>query len=420
MIPGGVRPAAAVVVAAVTIILVLWRPRRLPEGLAAAAGATLMVVLGLADPLHAGRAVGGNWNVLLFFAGLMAVAGLAEEAGVFAAITGAALRVGGGSPVRLLGAICVAAALVTCFLSNDAAALILTPVVALTAQRAGADPVPYALATSFVADAASGLLPVANPVNILTIDAFHVGLGAYLRVLLLPAMLVAAVTVAAILVALRGRLTALRPQPPAPPSRALVRTATVLLVALAVAYVVATTLRVPVGPVALAGAAALAIVVGRSCPRSLARLTRDVSWSVLLFVAGLFVVVQGLEDTGVTTAVLHWWLGPGAASVPNSAVAFLGAAAGSNVVNNLPMTLITISGLHPLGAAATTPALAAALGADVGPNLTPIGSLATLLWLVLLRARGVAVGARTYMRYGLVVTLPALVAGVAGLAVTTR
>jgi hypothetical protein len=134
---------------------------------------------------------------------------------------------------------------VTAFLSNDATALILTPVVALAAQRAGVDPVPYALATSYVADAASALLPVANPVNILTIDATHVALGGYLRVLLLPAVLVALTTVAAIALLLRGRLDPLRAATPRATMSPLVRPATLVLAGVAGAYVAATALRVP-------------------------------------------------------------------------------------------------------------------------------------------------------------------------------
>jgi arsenical pump membrane protein len=420
VIGGAARPAVAVVVAAASLALVLSRPRRLPEGLAAACGATLMVLLGLATTGHALAAVAGNWNVLLFFAGLLAVAGLADEAGVFVAVTALALRVGRGSPLRLLLAVCAAGCVVTAFLSNDATALILTPVVALIAQRAGADPIPYALATSYVADAASALLPVANPVNILTIDATHVALGTYLRVLLVPAVLVAATTVAAVALTLRRRLQPLREPALAPSTSSLLRPASVALGGLAAAYVCATALRAPVGLVAVAGAAVLAAVVASDSPRRLRRLRTDVSWSVLLFVAGLFVIVQGLEDTGVTGAVLHWWLGVGSGSPPSAVSAFAGAAAGSNLINNLPMTLVTLSGLHPLGAAAVKPALAAALGADVGPNLTPIGSLSTLLWLVLLRSRGIQVSATTYIKYGVIVTVPALAAGAMGLLLTAR
>lgn len=98
----------------------------------------------------------------------------------------------------------------------------------------------------------------------------------------------------------------------------------------------------------------------------------------------------------------------------------LGAALGSNVINNLPMTLVTLSGPHPLGTAGVTPALSAALGADVGPNLRLVGSLATLLWIVLLRSRGITISARTYVRYGAFVTIPALIAGAVGLLITAR
>jgi arsenical pump membrane protein len=285
VISGAARPGVAVLVAAATIAAVLWRPRGLPEGVSAVAGAVVMVLLGLAGTGHALTAVAGNWNVLLFFAGLMAIAGLADEAGVFEAVTSLALRAGRGSPLRLLLAVCLAGCVVTAFLSNDATALILTPVVALAAQRAGVDPVSYALATSYVADAASALLPVANPVNILTIDATHVALGGYLRVLLLPAVLVALTTVAAIALLLRGRLDPLRAATPRATMSPLVRPGTLLLAGVAGAYVAATALRVPVGPVAAAGAVALGAVVGRGSPARLRRLRADVSWSVLLFVA---------------------------------------------------------------------------------------------------------------------------------------
>jgi arsenical pump membrane protein len=170
-------------------------------------------------------------------------------------------------------------------------------------------------------------------------------------VLLLPAVLVTATTVAALALALRGRLGPLREPAAAPPVSPLVRPAAAVLAALGVAYVVATSLRAPVGVVAVAGAVALAAVVATDSPKRLRRLRADVSWSVL------FVIVQGLEDTGVTGAALHWWLGVGSGSTPSPVSAFVGAAAGSNLINNLPMTLVTLNGLHPLGAAAVNPPL---------------------------------------------------------------
>jgi arsenical pump membrane protein len=422
------RPLAACLLTAVTVALVLARPRGLPEGVGAALGAIAAVVLGVVPVQEAAGAVGSRWNVLLFFAGLMAVAGLADEAGVFAMVGRLAVGLARGSPARLYAAVIAAGAVVTAFLSNDATALLLTPVVATVAGRLELDPLPYALATSVIANAASGVLPVANPVNILVLDAFHVSLAEYLRVLLLPAVLTAAVSAALLGLAVRPRLAAggaaLRAAAVTAGGDAVrpVRGALPVLVLLAAAYLTATALRLPVGPVACVGGAALAVAVRRERPAGLARLRHDVSLSVLVLVAGLFVVVQGLETTGVTGHLVDAWLTPVEGRTHlGPAVALLGSALGSNLVNNLPMTLIAISGIHAIGGAhAGTLALAAGLGADVGPNLTPIGSLSTLLWLVLLRGRGVRVGGATYVRYGVVVTVPALLVAAAALALTAR
>jgi arsenical pump membrane protein len=206
---------------------------------------------------------------------------------------------------------------------------------------------------------------------------------------------------------------------PAPLDRHALLPASLALAVLAAAYIAATATQFSTGVVAVAGALVLAAVVGRGSPARLRRLRTDVSWSVILFVASLFVVVRALEDTGVTATLLHAWLGSGSSGTGSTVIAYLGTAAGSNVVNNLPMAVLTLSGLHGLGAGAL-PALGTALGADIGPNLTPIGSLATLLWLVLLRSRGIVVTARTYIKYGILVGLPGIAAGALGLLVTTR
>ena len=188
-----------------------------------------------------------------------------------------------------------------------------------------------------------------------------------------------------------------------------------------VAYVAATALRAPVGVVAAAGAAALAAVVARSSPRVWAGCGRDVSWSVLLFVAGLFVIVQGLEDTGVTGAVLHWWLGVGSGSPPSAVSAFAGAAAGSNLVNNLPMTLVTLSGLHPLGRRRGQPRARCGPRRRRRPQPDAHRFARDPALAGAVCARGASsISAATYMRYGVIVTIPALAAGAVGLLLTAR
>ncbi|MHB8717886.1 MAG: ArsB/NhaD family transporter [Candidatus Dormibacteria bacterium] len=418
----GARPAVAIGLAVAALLLVLTRPRGLAEGVPVLAAAALMVVSGVLPARHALNSVVANANILLFFAGILAVAGLSEEAGIFDAVARSVVRLSRGSPRRLLLGTCLAGTLITAVLSNDATALILTPVIALAAQRAGLDPIPFALATSYIADAASGLLPVANPVNILTIDSFHVALADYARVIVPAAVAVAVATIVAARLILGRRLP--RSFPEADPVLGArpgpVPAAAVVLALLAVAYVLATAASLPTGVVAVVGAAALATVVGWRHPARLRRLRTDVSWSILAFVAGLVVIATALDDTGVTASIVHAWLGHlGGGGAAPVVTAYAGAAAGSNVVNNLPMIVLTLHGLHATGGSAIV-GLGAALGADVGPNLTPIGSLATLLWLTLLRARGVTVSASMYLRYGLLVGLPGIIAGAAVLALTSR
>lgn len=421
MIAAGDRPAVAIAVALLALALVLVRPRGLPEGVPVLGGAVLLVLLGVLPVQRALATLGDNINVLLFFAGILAIAGLADEAGVFDAVARTVVRRAHGSPRRLLAGTCLAGTLITAVLSNDATALILTPVIALAARRAGLNPVPYALATSYIADAASGLLPVANPVNILAVDSFQVPLGDFARVVVPAAVAVAAVTVVAAVVVLgRGlRSEMTTPETVPAPLPSTVWPASILLGLVASAYVVASAATLPTGVVAVCGAVALAVLVGWRRPRRLGRLRRDVSWSILAFVAGLVVIAAALDDTGVTATVVHAWLGHTMSAGSSAVTAYAGAAAGSNLINNLPMVVLTLHGIHATGGSAVT-ALGAALGADVGPNLAPFGSLATLLWLTLLRSRGVAVSAATYLRYGLLVGLPGIVAGAGVLVLTAR
>lgn len=160
----------ATVIFLVTIGLVIARPRGLTEARAALLGAGVMVVAGLVPPGAAASNVVGHWNVLLFFVGLTGAAAVAERSGLFDAVAGTSARLSGGRPRRLLVAVVMAGAIVAALLSNDAAALLLTPVVYVLVARFGLEPLPYVLACTFVADAASLALPVSNPVNVIVSD----------------------------------------------------------------------------------------------------------------------------------------------------------------------------------------------------------------------------------------------------------
>lgn len=210
-------PAAALAatIFLVTIVLVIARPWRLSEASAAALGAVGMVLTGLVSPSGAVSDVAGHWNVLLFFVGLTGAAAVAERSGLFEALAGTSARVSGGSPRRLLAAVVGVGAIVAALLSNDAAALVLTPVVYVLVARFGLAPLPYVLACTFVADAASIALPVSNPVNVIVSDRLGVSAASLVPVLLPAAVASVVALLGCLFVVYRRQLPARAPLVPA-------------------------------------------------------------------------------------------------------------------------------------------------------------------------------------------------------------
>jgi len=191
--------AAAVVIFAASLVLLLLRPRGLPDWAAALGGGLVMIASGLLPVREALAQLGAGWNVFLFFFGLALSSAVAEQAGLFRTAAALAARTAGGSQRRLLIGLYLAGVLITAVLSNDATALLLTPVAFAAATRLGVDPRPYAFACALVANAASFLLPVANPANLLILGRAPLGLGTFLVHLLLPSVLALAVTLAGLL-----------------------------------------------------------------------------------------------------------------------------------------------------------------------------------------------------------------------------
>lgn len=319
--------------------------------------------------------------------------------------------------------------LISTFLSNDATALLLTPVVMTVAQETGLAPLPFALACTFIADTASVSLPVSNPINVLFLDSFpRIHLGAYLGHLLAPSLAAIAINVGLFFLLFRFRFLPFhftidgkfRSEALAHPRSAIecagyFRYTLVCLALLALAYLLVSLAGGPLSLVALAGAAAL--IAGGLAFHSLpAGRLRRIPWTIVPFIAGLLVLVQGLENAGVTT-----WLGGQLVAVAAHGrfagvlATTLGGAAGANLINNVPMATVLAasirrSGVRPL-AERRGLVYAAIFGSDIGPNLTIIGSLSTMLWLLLLRRRGIEVTNWQYMRVGLLVTPPMLLAG---------
>lgn len=402
-------PVAALIFL-VTIGLVIARPRGLTEATAALLGASVMVLAGFVSPGAAATNIAANWNVLLFFVGLTGAAAVAERSGLFEALAGASARLSDGEPRRLLVAVVVAGATVAALLSNDAAALALTPVVYVLVTRFGLEPLPYVLACTFVADAASLAFPMSNPVNVIVTAGLGVSAASLVPVLLPAATAAVVALLGCLLVFYRHRLPAASPTMPAPDSwtswSVIPRP---LLVAFGVAvlvFAIASMLDLPLGP-ALAAAWLGLIVVERRGGRIVGPF-EGIGWSLLGFVAAMGVLVDGLSATGVTQWLAGLVLGP-VRDVPAAVmtVTALAGAVGANLLNNLPAAFVLTDAVHGAGlspASAHAAAIGTIIGADLGPNLTPVGSVATLLWFVLLRQRGLEISTWSYIRVGLVVT----------------
>lgn len=400
-------------------VLILWRPRRIPEYVWAVAGAVLLVLFRLLPLGPAWTAVRSGTDVYLFLAGMMLLAELARQHGVFDWLAELALDHARGSQTRLFVLVYGIGIVVTALLSNDATAVLLTPAVLAVVRRTKTSPLPYLFACALIANAASFVLPISNPANLVVFDGRLPALGEWLRIFLLPAA--AAIGITFLLLWWHSRRDL---RPPMQDGAQLAslnpmgqRAALGILLA-AGALLVTSALGGPVGPATLAaGVLAMLFVAGRQ-GRVMAAALRHMSWSVIPLVASLFVMVAALERVGalaISADALKTAAGwPPIAGF--SAVAF-GFGIAANAINNLPMGLI---GAAAIQAAHGTRAMHAAvlLGINLGPNLSVTGSLATILWLVALRREKIEVSAWRFLRVGVLVMPPALLIAVLMLVLT--
>jgi arsenical pump membrane protein len=349
---------------------------------------------------------------------MMLLAELARRQGLFDWLACHAVNGARGSRARLFSLIYCVGILVTTLLSNDATAVVLTPAVYAAVKKARGAALPYLFSCAFIANAASFVLPISNPANLVIFGHGMPPLLEWLKFFALPSLLSIATTYLMLRVLthrdLQGGLE--RQVATAELSKA-GRIVAIGIIATAVVLVTASALDRDLGlPTFLAGICVLAAVMLLD-RAALVPVVRATSWGVLLLVAGLFVIVQGLDAAGAVSDVrqalhdLATWP-PLAASMTAS----FGVAALCNIANNLPVGLLTGSAVQDHVAQVIRNALV--VGVDLGPNFSVTGSLATILWLIALRREGEHVGFLDFFRYGLVITIPALALATCGLLVS--
>jgi arsenical pump membrane protein len=373
-------------IVAASIVLMLVRPRGIPEVWWISGGAFLLIALRLVPLQLAGRAVASGNDVYLFLIGMMLLSELAREQGVFDWVASVAVRKASGSCSSLFLLVYSAGTVVTIFMSNDATAVVLTPAILTAVRKAKVSPLPHLFVCAMIANAASFVLPISNPANLVV---FHTGmppLGTWLADFGVPSVLSILMTFFVMRILFREELR--KSIECEVEDKKLSGNGKLVLAGLALMIAVlltASALKKDLGlPTCIAALVitALVSIKAKSNPTTLAR---EISWSTLLLVAGLFVMVDAIESQGALKLTQEWlaWAGNLGQSLGAMVVGFAVGIA-NNIVNNLPVGLIaggTIQAAHTKGLMAN----AVLIGVDLGPNLSVTGSLATILWLLALR-----------------------------------
>ncbi len=410
--PASVRVKAEVASAAVfllTLALILVRPRGLNEAIGAGVGAIACVALRLVSFADIRTIARDTANVLIFLLGMMIVTGIAEHAGVFDALAERAARVAHGSGHILLLSVFLLGTVITALLSLDVTIIVLTPIVYSVVTRIGIDPLPYLVACAFVANTGSLFLPMSNLTNILMYDLLHLSFAHFAIVMFLPNIAALFVNVAIFMILFRKRIpqTFTLPDLNAERHRPGFLVASVALATVLAALFVFGVIGWPLAIPAIIGASALGIIALARKIVSIRRVNEAIAWPLFPFVLAMFVVIRAVE---------HAWIGqighlPTNADFRTLAAMAFGTSVGANIVNNIPMAIAMISLLRSV----TTPAreslaFATLIGANIGPSILTIGSLATMLWFAIVRQRGVTMNALTYTKIGLITTPPMVAA----------
>jgi len=410
------------------LVLVIWQPRGLSIGWPAAIGGALAVFTGVVSLPDVGTVVGIVWDATLTFVAVILISLVLDAIGFFEWAALHMVRLARGSGTRLFVYTLLLGALVAAFFANDGAALILTPIVYEQVKALKLPPaaiLAYVMAGGFIADSTSLPLVVSNLVNIVSADFFHIGFVSYAARMVPVDVAALGASLAALYLLFRRDLPrrvnaeGLKTPVEAIRDARLFNLSWVLLGALLAGYLLSEALHLPVSLIAGTGAIVLLAFARRSPAIDMKRTVLGAPWKIVVFSIGMYVVVFGLKNAGLTGLLSHsiaWAEGHG----PGAGIFYTGylAAFLSSVMNNMPTVMVNALAIHATGVHAA-PRLALALanvvGSDLGPKITPIGSLATLLWLHVLERRGVRITWGYYLRVGILLTVPVLAVTLASL-----